>query len=125
MADVDKVNREIAEDRIEITPAAKKGKKVVRKELTDDDRKHLSMLNKLKKDRKLDDTKIINDLTEKDYDYIARGMVRALVESRVPETIHESAKPTTVKEAVKEAVKEEKKEKKKKTEKKTTRTPKI
>lgn len=67
-------------ETIEITPS-KKTRKVVRKDLTEEDKKHLSLLNKVKKEKKLEDTRVIDEVKDRDYDYVGRGLLKAVLES--------------------------------------------
>jgi hypothetical protein len=62
---------------IEITAPRKR---VVRKDLTEEDKQHLALLNKIKKDKKLDETKVIDEIKDKDYDYLGRGILKALLQ---------------------------------------------
>lgn len=49
-------------------------------ELSEDDRKNIALINDLKRSKKLEDARLVKDIQERDYDYICRGIVRALME---------------------------------------------
>lgn len=54
-------------------------KKIPKSDLSEADKKNIALINDLKKNRKLEDTKLIKEITEGDYDYLARHILSALL----------------------------------------------